>query len=486
MVNIVVVSHSAKLADGVAELAAQMTQNGCRLVVAAGVDDPDHPIGTDAIKVMQAIEEVFDPSGVLIMMDLGSALLSTETALELLDPEMSARVKACSAPIVEGTLAAVVAASAGASLAEVEREAQSALQAKKAQLGEEEPQAKEMTSESPTLHSDERGVSWKINNPNGLHVRPAAKLATAMAPFDAELVLYKLDSVKGNRHADPRSLNQLALLQIRKDDEIRLVAKGSQADEALAAFKQLAESNFGESIAPDTSAGQILQGKSVMDTQVSAPAFVLPTQDVEVPDRQILSDRIEIEQQRLRQAIAKTLQDLSRLADRTNQLLGKQHAGIFGAHSMLIDDPDLQNSAFSRIASSLCSAEIAWQTELTEMADAYRELDDEYLQARELDVRDILQRTLLHLAGETQEIQNPSVPSILLARELMPSDTIMLDRRLVQGIVLSQGNALSHSAILANALGIPMIVGVGDSLKQAQEGQKITLNAARGEVIMGR
>lgn len=486
MVNIVVVSHSAKLADGVAELAAQMTQNGCRLVVAAGVDDPDHPIGTDAIKVMQAIEEVFDPSGVLIMMDLGSALLSTETALELLDPEMSARVKACSAPIVEGTLAAVVAASAGASLAEVEREAQSALQAKKAQLGEEEPQAKEMTSGSPTLHSDERGVSWKINNPNGLHVRPAAKLATAMAPFDAELVLYKLDSVKGNRHADPRSLNQLALLQIRKDDEIRLVAKGSQADEALAAFKQLAESNFGESIAPDTSAGQILQGKSVMDTQVSAPAFVLPTQDVEVPDRQILSDRIEIEQQRLRQAIAKTLQDLSRLADRTNQLLGKQHAGIFGAHSMLIDDPDLQNSAFSRIASSLCSAEIAWQTELTEMADAYRELDDEYLQARELDVRDILQRTLLHLAGETQEIQNPSVPSILLARELMPSDTIMLDRRLVQGIVLSQGNALSHSAILANALGIPMIVGVGDSLKQAQEGQKITLNAARGEVILGR
>ncbi|AJR01811.1 MULTISPECIES: dihydroxyacetone kinase phosphoryl donor subunit DhaM [Hafnia] len=486
MVNIVVVSHSAKLADGVAELAAQMTQNGCRLVVAAGVDDPDHPIGTDAIKVMQAIEEVFDPSGVLIMMDLGSALLSTETALELLDPEMSARVKACSAPIVEGTLAAVVAASAGASLAEVEREAQSALQAKKAQLGEEEPQAKEMASESPTLHSDERGVSWKINNPNGLHVRPAAKLATAMAPFDAELVLYKLDSVKGNRHADPRSLNQLALLQIRKDDEIRLVAKGSQADEALAAFKQLAESNFGESIAPDTSAGQILQGKSVMDTQVSAPAFVLPTQDVEVPDRQILSDRIEIEQQRLRQAIAKTLQDLSRLADRTNQLLGKQHAGIFGAHSMLIDDPDLQNSAFSRIASSLCSAEIAWQTELTEMADAYRELDDEYLQARELDVRDILQRTLLHLAGETQEIQNPSVPSILLARELMPSDTIMLDRRLVQGIVLSQGNALSHSAILANALGIPMIVGVGDSLKQAQEGQKITLNAARGEVILGR
>ncbi|NLS54443.1 dihydroxyacetone kinase phosphoryl donor subunit DhaM [Hafnia alvei] len=485
MVNIVVVSHSAKLADGVAELAAQMIQNGCRLAVAAGVDDPDHPIGTDAIKVMQAIEEVFDPSGVLIMMDLGSALLSAETALELLDPEMSARVKACSAPLVEGTLAAVVAASAGASLEAVEREAQSALQAKKAQLGEQEPTHASAPNQAAPLSCDEQGVNWNVLNPNGLHVRPAAKLANALAPFDAELVLYKIDDVKGNRHADPRSLNQLALLQVRKGDEIRLVAKGTQAAEALAAFRQLAQTNFGEIITSDISGGLTLQGKSVMDTQVSAPAFVLPTQDIDVPNRSILSDRVEIEQQRLRQAIAKTLQDLNRLADRTNQLLGKQHAGIFGAHSMLIDDPDLQHSAFNRIASQLCSAETAWQAELTEMANAYQELDDEYLQARELDVRDILQRTLLHLAGETQEIQNPSIPSIILARELMPSDAIMLDRRLVLGIVLTQGNALSHAAILANAMGIPMIVGVGDSLKQAQEGQKITLNAARGEVILG-
>ena len=104
MVNLVVVSHSALLAQGVAELAQQMTQGGCQLAVAAGVDDVDHPIGTDAIKVMEAIESVYSPSGVLVLMDLGSALLSAETALELLDPEMIKNVQLCAAPLVEGTV----------------------------------------------------------------------------------------------------------------------------------------------------------------------------------------------------------------------------------------------------------------------------------------------------------------------------------------------------------------------------------------------
>lgn len=136
MVNLVVVSHSALLAQGVAELAQQMTQGGCQLAVAAGVDDVDHPIGTDAIKVMEAIESVYSPSGVLVLMDLGSALLSAETALELLDPEMAKNVQLCAAPLVEGTLAAVVAASSGASLSEVRAEAMEALAAKATQLGE--------------------------------------------------------------------------------------------------------------------------------------------------------------------------------------------------------------------------------------------------------------------------------------------------------------------------------------------------------------
>lgn len=86
MINIVVVSHSALLARGVEQLARQMMRgDGCKLALAAGVDDEQHPIGTDAVKVMEAIEAVADGDGVLVLMDLGSALLSAETALDLLD-----------------------------------------------------------------------------------------------------------------------------------------------------------------------------------------------------------------------------------------------------------------------------------------------------------------------------------------------------------------------------------------------------------------
>ena len=136
MVNLILVSHSHTLAMGVAELAEQMN-NGCQIAVAAGMSEPENAIGTDAVKIMLAIEEVYSPDGVLILMDLGSAILSAETALELIDPEMAANVKLCAAPLVEGTLAAVVSASAGANLDTVAKEAEGALAAKLSQLGGE-------------------------------------------------------------------------------------------------------------------------------------------------------------------------------------------------------------------------------------------------------------------------------------------------------------------------------------------------------------
>ena len=94
MVNLVIVSHSARLGEGVGELARQMLINdGCKLAIAAGIDDPDSPIGTDPLKVMEAIESVADTDHVLVMMDIGSALLSAETALDLLDPAIAAKVR---------------------------------------------------------------------------------------------------------------------------------------------------------------------------------------------------------------------------------------------------------------------------------------------------------------------------------------------------------------------------------------------------------
>lgn len=135
MVGIVIVSHSRRLAEGIVELVTQMTQGKCNIAIAGGIDDEQYPIGTDSIRVMSAIEEVHDESGVLVLMDLGSALLSTEVAIELLPPEVAGTVQLCSAPIVEGAMAAAVAAAANLPIDIVKAEAMGALAGKQSHLG---------------------------------------------------------------------------------------------------------------------------------------------------------------------------------------------------------------------------------------------------------------------------------------------------------------------------------------------------------------
>jgi phosphocarrier protein FPr len=105
MVSIVIVSHSASLAEGVQELANQMVQGKVPLASAGGIDDPENPIGTDAQKVYEAIKSVYSEDGVVVLMDLGSALLSAEMALEFLPPEQQENVFLSEAPLVEGALA---------------------------------------------------------------------------------------------------------------------------------------------------------------------------------------------------------------------------------------------------------------------------------------------------------------------------------------------------------------------------------------------
>src|SRR5215471_813025 len=131
MVGIVVVSHSASLAAGVVELARQMGGEELKLEAAGGMDDGS--IGTDVERVRAAIERAMSDDGVLVLMDLGSALMSTEMAIEML--ESDGRVVMSEAPIVEGAVAAAVAARGGEPLEQVQAEARGAIAMKEAQLG---------------------------------------------------------------------------------------------------------------------------------------------------------------------------------------------------------------------------------------------------------------------------------------------------------------------------------------------------------------
>jgi len=243
VIGIVVVSHSPALATAAVDLALQMVV-GERPPIAIAAGAGDGIIGTDASRVAAAIEEVASPEGVLVFMDLGSALMSTEMALEFVaDPDLT--VKLTSAPFVEGLLAGIVRAAGGASLDEVEREARGALAAKSAQLGDPEPGVA-VDDESGHADADpgELSVDLELKNPSGLHARPASLIAAAAMAWDAKTTVANLRTGSAPMRAD--SSIALMTLGARTGDSIRVTSTGLGARGAIEAISALVADGFGE------------------------------------------------------------------------------------------------------------------------------------------------------------------------------------------------------------------------------------------------
>jgi dihydroxyacetone kinase phosphotransfer subunit len=197
VVGIVLVSHSHRLAEGAAELARQMAGDDVSIETAGGLDEPDHPIGTDAMLVMAAIERAWSDDGVLVLMDLGSAVLSAEMALDFLDEGRRASIQLTDAPLVEGAVAAAVTAKLGAPLEQVAAEARGGLAGKRAHLGIEEAPAATRAGHSPAAAGPEASIDMVIDLPHGLHARPAARLVQAVSGFDADVEVVNVTSGRG-------------------------------------------------------------------------------------------------------------------------------------------------------------------------------------------------------------------------------------------------------------------------------------------------
>lgn len=244
MIGIVVVSHSPALAEAAVELALQMVA-GDRPPIAIAAGAGEGVIGTDAAQVAAAIEEVASPDGVLVFMDLGSAVMSTELALEFVaDPDL--RVKLTSAPFVEGLLAGIVRASGGASLDEVEQEARGALAAKSAQLGDVSDSDAPVSS-APTSSAEAAGglsVDLELANPSGLHARPASLIAAAAMAAEATTTVANLRTASAPVRAD--SSIALMTLGARTGDSIRVSSTGPGAAIVLEKITTLVTDRFGE------------------------------------------------------------------------------------------------------------------------------------------------------------------------------------------------------------------------------------------------
>ncbi|WP_216380130.1 dihydroxyacetone kinase phosphoryl donor subunit DhaM [Arcanobacterium phocae] len=235
-VGIVLVSHSIQLAQATVELIGQI-QSDKPATVAIAAGSADGGFGTDAMAIMNAIEEVQSGNGVVVLTDLGSAILSADMALEFLGyPDDVVMV---GAPFVEGALAATITASNGGALADVAQQARTALDAKRRHIDGEPASEIGVAPQQPS--ADTSFHQLRVVNAAGLHARPAARVAHLASQYDAEItVIYQ------GEHAAATSAMALAGLGTQAGDLIELQASGRQASEALVALTALIESGFGE------------------------------------------------------------------------------------------------------------------------------------------------------------------------------------------------------------------------------------------------
>ncbi|MEH1835993.1 MAG: phosphoenolpyruvate--protein phosphotransferase [Nostoc sp.] len=488
MIGIVIVSHSKQLALGVRELAAQMVQDQVPMAVAAGIEDPENPLGTDPIQVYEAIASVFSDDGVLVLMDLGSALLSAEMAIEFLSEAQQQKVHLCEAPLVEGAIAAVVAAASGRDIHQVMAEARGALQAKATQLGVVSKPLSVVTSTTTNIESPTPEIRLIMSNRLGLHARPAAQFVATVARFKSQILVQNLtrntELVRGD------SINQVTTLGVRQGHELVITATGSDANEALAALQALFANNFGEDnvalnsppafhheITPATH-GELLGIAASSGVAIAPVVHYQPTQ-IHITQHHV--EDVEAEWQRVQAVIHIARQEIQAVFSQASIQIGDAEAAIFDAQLLFLEDPVLLEAVKERILEHHLNAEAAWQAVVDEVATSYHTLEDSYLQERVDDVVDVGQRVLRLLAGNAPAKVHLQEPAILVATDLTPSDTAGLDPTKVVGICTTSGSATSHSAIIARTLGIPAVLGVDAQVLHLADGTLMALDGESGK-----
>jgi phosphocarrier protein FPr len=471
-VGIVVVSHSRALAEAAVGLAAEMVSGrDARIAVAAGLDETT--FGTDAVRIAAAVEEVDDGDGVVVLMDVGSALLSAEMALELLPDEVRDRVVLSPAPLVEGLLVASVVAAGGADRAEVAAEARAALLAKDTQL--DTVPAEE---QAPAAEGHLTG-SFVVGNPHGLHARPAARLVAEVRRRDADVALRNLTTGAGPVPAG--SLSRVATLGALRGHEVEVSATGREARAAVDGVLALAARSFDEVAVPGPAADESATTPSAGPVAASpgvavGPAVRLTSAPVRVDERP--AGPPEVEERRLTDALAAVRRDVERTRDRT----APGQAGVFEAHLLLLDDAELTGAARTGIDAG-ASAAGAWARAVSALEAQWAALPDPYLRARAADVRAVGDQVLRALAGEAP-VQAVDVDGVLLADDLTPAQAGGLDPGRVLGVALAGGSPTSHAAILVRSLGIPAVVAAGAGLLDVPDGTRLVVDGTAGRVLV--
>lgn len=226
---------------------------------------------------------------------------------------------------------------------------------------------------------------------------------------------------------------------------------------------------------------QYFQGKSVYKGIVMGPVAVLKKNDYQVKRARIEDPEAEVK--RVKEAVEVSKKQLGRLYDKAVREVGEASAAIFEVHQMMLEDEDYLESMENMIRTELVNAEYAAAATGDNFAEMFAAMDDEYMKARSADVKDISERLVRNLSGEGDNDLSSMEPSVIVADDLSPSETVQMDKEKILAFVTVHGSTNSHTAILARMMNIPALIGVPMDLNGLKTGMTAVVDGFSGQVI---
>ena len=330
-----------------------------------------------------------------------------------------------------------------------------------------------------------------VHDISGIHARPAAALAALAKRFDADILL-----LKGEAHANAKSMTGIMGLDIKYQDRIQLSASGSDAGEAIDAIMLQIQSDLGEEESEadsSTKATETTRDKKSIPAAKSDDPRLLAGRGAspgvatgvavhlgeEIFDFEEEAAESYEQKERLNKAIDISRKELEASIQSMHTQTDSSRAAILAAHLELLDDPELRESA-NRIIDGGKSAEYGWQHACTTAAGELTALGNKLLAERADDLRDIGKRVLRVLTGRRSDRVRVPDDAILIAEEITPSLMVDIQAAGLRGLCSTTGGTTSHVAIIARSLEIPLIVGMDRRLLEIPDGTPLILDGNRG------
>ena len=226
---------------------------------------------------------------------------------------------------------------------------------------------------------------------------------------------------------------------------------------------------------------QSYQGKSVYKGIAMGPVVVLKKNDYQVKRTRIEDPEAEIK--RVDEALEKSKEQLQKLYDKAVQEVGEASAAIFEVHQMMLEDDDYLEAIQNTIRTEQINAEYAVAATGDNFAEMFASMDDDYMKARSADIKDISERLVRNLSGQDDADLSSIEPSIIVADDLSPSETVQMDKDKILAFVTVHGSTNSHTAILARMMNIPALIGVDMDLEELHTGMEAIVDGFQGTVI---